>query len=67
MLNHNETDQLKITWNDLKILCESNGVQDEDTLDFVHIGWGSREDLKCKRDEDFGWQIVLEKECAEGT
>lgn len=54
---------LKITWRDLKQACERAGVKDEDTLDAVQITWGSSNQLKCNKDEDFGWQIILDSDC----
>jgi len=59
----NTAEDLKITWKDLKLACEEAGVKDDDTLDAVHIAWGSVKHLKCKKDEDFGWQIILDCDC----
>lgn len=59
-----ETRQLKITWKDLKSACERAGVQDDDPLDTVHITWGSIDALSCRKDADFGWQIILDRDCA---
>lgn len=58
-----ETNSLKITWHDLKAACEQAGIQDDDMLDLVDISWGSAKNLVCKKDEDFGWQIVMDCEC----
>jgi len=49
----------KITWGELKQLAETMGVQDNDEIDAIDISWGSIEDVKCEKDEDFGWQIRL--------
>lgn len=56
---------LKITWKDLKDACERAGVQDNDTLDMVHITWGDAKHLKCSKDADFGWQIQLDCDCGD--
>ena len=58
-----ETDSLKITWRDLKTACEQAGIQDDDMLDLVDISWGSAKNLMCKKDEDFGWQILMDCGC----
>ena len=50
------SDEKKLTWQEIKTLIESSGVRAEDEID---ISWGSVEDLECKKDEDFGWQIRL--------
>ena len=50
----------KITWKELKEHCEAAGIQDNDAIDLISITWGNPNDLICKKDEDFGWQIVLE-------
>lgn len=55
-----EQEQLKITWKDLKTACERAGIQDDDPIDVIHVAWGSQEDLTCTKDEDFGWQIILD-------
>ncbi len=63
MNTEKQPDTLKITWKDLKLACEKAGVQDDDMLDAVHISWGSAEQLKCNKDADFGWQIILDCDC----
>ena len=53
------TDERKLTWQELKNLIESYGVQADDEIDKIDISWGSIEELECRKDEDFGWQIRL--------
>ncbi len=65
MINESPSEELKITWRDLKNACEQSGVQDEDTLDVVHVTWGSAKHLKCNKDKDFGWQILLDCDCTD--
>ncbi len=55
-----EPTRLKITWQELKQACEEAGIKDDDPIDIIEISWGTPEELKCVRDEDFGWQITLE-------
>jgi len=62
MMSSNEAQ--KITWQDLKALCENAGMKDTDFIDVVEISWGRSEQLQCKKDEDFGWQITM-KPCGE--
>ncbi len=65
MINESPSEELKITWRDLKNACEQAGVQDEDTLDVVHVTWGNAKHLTCNKDKDFGWQILLDCDCAD--
>ena len=53
------TNEKKLTWQEIKNLIESSGVQANDEIDKIDISWGSVEDLECRKDEDFGWQIRL--------
>ena len=53
------SDEKKLTWQEIKALIESSGVRAEDEIDKIDISWGSVEELECKKDEDFGWQIRL--------
>lgn len=53
------SDEKKLTWQELKRLIESSGVQAEDEIDKIDISWGSVEEFECQKDEDFGWRIVL--------
>ena len=52
-------DEKKLTWQDLKNLIESSGVQAKDEIDKIDISWGSIEEFECNKDEDFGWRIIL--------
>ena len=52
-------DEKKLTWQELKNLIESSGVQADDEIDKIDISWGSIEELECNKDEDFGWRIIL--------
>ena len=52
-------DEKKLTWQELKNLIESAGVQAEDEIDKIDISWGSVEEFECRKDEDFGWRIIL--------
>jgi len=52
-------DEKKLTWQELKALIESSGVQADDEIDKIDVSWGSIEELECRKDEDFGWRIVL--------
>ena len=49
----------KITWGELKKLLEQAGINESDEIDAIDISWGSIDDVKCEKDEDFGWQIHL--------
>ncbi len=53
----------RITWQELKSLCENAGVEDGDLIDFVDIAWGNANLLSCQKDADFGWQIKLTADC----
>ena len=59
-IQYQNREGLKITWKELKECCEAAGIRDDDTIDLISITWGDPADLTCKKDEDFGWQIVLE-------
>ena len=63
MLNKEQTIGPKITWQQLKDICEKAGVKDDDQLDTVYITWGEVDALECVRDDDFGWQIILDCDC----
>ena len=52
-------DEKKLTWQEIKVLIESAGVQANDEIDKIDISWGASEELECRKDEDFGWQIRL--------
>lgn len=49
----------KITWGQLKNILESSGINDEDEIDRIDLGWGEPKHIKVKYDEVFGWQIFL--------
>ena len=53
----------RITWQELKDMCENAGVRDNDLIDFVDVAWGEAQLLKCQKDVDFGWQIKLSADC----
>lgn len=55
--------QGKITWGDLLKACETAGIGKNDTIDMIDISWGKADQLKCSKDDDFGWQITLCTEC----
>ncbi len=55
----------KITWKELKEACERAGMKDNNPLDVVYITWGSAGHLKCNKDADFGWQILLDCDCGD--
>jgi len=63
MIQKEQINGPKITWQQLKEVCEQAGIQDADQLDTVHITWGKVDALKCTRDDDFGWQIILDCDC----
>ena len=52
-------DEHKMTWSELKRLIEEAGVKDNDEIDKIDISWGSSEHFECRKDEDFGWRIIL--------
>jgi hypothetical protein len=47
----------KFTWREIRQLVEEAGVQDDDEIDCIEISWGTADQVKLKKDEDFGWQI----------
>jgi len=47
----------KFTWQQVRQLIEQAGVQDDDEIDCIEISWGTTDQVKLKKDEDFGWQI----------
>ena len=47
----------KFTWKEVRRLIEAAGVQDEDEIDCIEISWGTADQVKLNKDEDFGWQI----------
>ncbi len=47
----------KFTWKEVRRLIEEAGVQDDDEIDCIEISWGTVDQVKLKKDEDFGWQI----------
>jgi len=38
-------------------MIEEAGVQDDDEIDCIEISWGTPDQVKLKKDADFGWQI----------
>ena len=49
----------KLTWAELKEILINQGIQDTDEIDRIDISWGRPEDVECKKDKDFGWQVFL--------
>ncbi len=49
----------KITWGEFKEYCYRAGVRDSDEIDCIDVSWGDIEELQCRKDVDFGWQITL--------
>lgn len=47
----------KFTWKEVRQLIEEAGVQDSDEIDCIEISWGTSDQVKLNKDEDFGWQI----------
>lgn len=47
----------KFTWKEVRQLIEEAGVQDDDEIDCIEISWGTVDEVKLNKDEDFGWQI----------
>lgn len=47
----------KFTWKEVRRLIEEAGVQDDDEIDCIEISWGTSDQVKLNKDEDFGWQI----------
>ncbi len=60
--NHSEN-PLRVTWGQLQAACAKAGIKEDDVIDTVQITWGPIAALKCNKDEDFGWQIVLDCDC----
>ena len=63
MKTDQQTERTKITWQELKSACEQAGIKDDDELDTVFIAWGEIKALTCKKDADFGWQVILDCDC----
>ncbi len=53
----------KITWGALLAAAVAAGIKQDDTIDSIDIAWGDATELRCIRDDDFGWQISLCAEC----
>lgn len=53
----------KITWGALLAAAKAAGIKPNDPIDSIDIAWGDIKGLRCVKDEDFGWQIVLCAEC----
>ena len=51
------THSSKFTWKEVRRLIEEAGVQDDDEIDCIEISWGTIDQVKLNKDEDFGWQI----------
>jgi len=47
----------KFTWREIRRMVEEAGVQDDDEIDCIEISWGTADQVKLNKDEDFGWQI----------
>ena len=47
----------KFTWQQVRQLIEQAGVKDDDEIDCIEISWGTTDQVKLNKDEDFGWQI----------
>jgi hypothetical protein len=47
----------KFTWREIRRLIEEAGVKDEDEIDCIEISWGTADQVKLNKDDDFGWQI----------
>ncbi|HHJ81233.1 MAG TPA: hypothetical protein ENJ65_06325 [Candidatus Tenderia electrophaga] len=47
----------KFTWQQVRQLIEQAGVQDDDEIDCIEISWGTTDQIKLRKDKDFGWQI----------
>ena len=56
-----EEKQVKITWKQFKELVENAGVRDDEEIDSIDVAWGEAKDFKITHDEDFGWQITLQR------
>jgi len=57
----NSIKQNKITWSQFKILAEQAGIKDDDEIDSIDVAWGDIEDFEINQDDDFGWQIRLQR------
>jgi len=53
--------QNKITWSQFKILAEQAGIKEDDEIDSIDVAWGDIEDFEINQDDDFGWQITLQR------
>ncbi len=53
----------KITWGALLAAAMAAGINQDDAIDSIDVAWGDANELRCIRDEDFGWQISLCAEC----
>lgn len=53
----------KITWGALLEAARAAGIKQDDPIDTIDIAWGDANGLRCIKDEDFGWQILLCEEC----
>ncbi len=49
----------KLTWKEFCQRLHAAGIQDDDEIDKIDISWGRPEDIECRKDRDFGWQILL--------
>lgn len=56
-----EKKQEKITWKQFKNLVENAGVKDDEEIDSIDVAWGDEKDFEIKYDDDFGWQITLQR------
>ena len=54
---HAQLHPSKFTWREVRRLIEDAGVQDDDEIDCIEISWGTTDQVKLYKDEDFGWQI----------
>ena len=59
MLSNKSTNQSthKFTWSEIRNMIEAAGVKDDDEIDCIEISWGTADQVKLKKDNDFGWQI----------
>ena len=55
--NNPTTRPSKFTWQQIRQLIEQAGVKDDDEIDCIEISWGTSDQIKLNKDEDFGWQI----------
>ena len=49
----------KLTWAELRDALVKQGIRDDDEIDRIDVSWGRLEELECKKDQDFGWQVFL--------